>query len=153
MLEFYLNILYTLINILPSLLVLTQSLISLKIYSGFVNSYMKRYVIFTSAFMIVVLIMIMSESLLLAFCQNSYSIMNDFSENFNFVFDVFAPLRLILTILLIVWIVYINFRWKDQSRPFYIISIFIVSLFLIWMVIGQQVIGLLDDVLRVWIVF
>ena len=144
---YYLNLVDTLIGILPNVLLLICSIVSLSIHKANINSYMKRYVVFISVFLVVALIMSISVSFLMVFFIDNYQIIQEFYEKFDFIFNAGAPLTLILSILLFVWLIYINFRREKKSRTFFVFSIAVMVFFFIWMILGQQIIGLLNGVL------
>lgn len=144
---YYLNLVDTLIGILPNVLLLICSIVSLSIHKDNINSYMKQYVVFISVFLVVALIMSISVSFLMVFFIDNYQIIQEFYEKFDFIFNASAPLTLILSILLFVWLIYINFRGEKKSRTFFVFSIAVMVFFFIWMILGQQIIGLLNGVL------
>lgn len=148
---YLLNLISQIICLVPNVLLLLVSLTSLRIYGAELNSYKIRYVICTSSFLFIAIIFNIL-CYLLFFLYPSSTILEDFYYQFSWVFKFSLPVTLILSILVSIWLIYLNVKKKSESRMFSIFSSFVVCYFFIWQIFGSQIIEVIDKELSILLV-
>ena len=140
------SITLTFLNLLPNLLILVVSLLSLSIYKDRINSYMLRLVVGVSVLLVSALFLALLTNSIVYFFSESI-ILRDLPEEFLYFVKAVEPLKIILTVLLIVWIGFVIFMFSPEHSKFLIVCACVVAYFIIWQFIGQYVVNGLSDVL------